>query len=283
MDRLEVEICSYKRTAELAMLLVSLYYQTFRNFDLIVVDGQKDNPARNQKYINDLLIKFKFRGHGVKYIIEDVRKGISASRNLAVRSAFPSEFHCRIDDDSVCEPDYLEKLWNMITQDNIGIAGGIVPYFGGPSIYRDSNKLGNYFETIEYTPNGIMVSDNGGMQWTPDIIAFSHHCRSSYAFRKSVWDKVNGFSEDMGGMISGYREETDFAIKVAYAGYKIMTDTSAICWHLRTPSGGVKPETNNPLQYQQEYAQAVQINEIHFQKKFQRLFEKKGDPYARWN
>ena len=272
------------------MLLTSLYYQTFKNFDLIIVDGNKENPIRNQKYISDILLRFKVRGHGVKYIIEDVRKGISAARNLAVREAFPSEFHCRIDDDSVLEPDYLEKLHYMLSKkivspdkiELVGIAGGIVPYYGAPSIYRNSNLLGSLFETIKYEDGRINVTDNGGFQWMPNKIMLSHHCRSSFAFRYSAWKKVNGFSEDMGGMISGFREETDFAIKIAYEGYKIMTDTSATAWHIRSGTGGVKPETNNPMEYQQQYSEAVQINEEHFQKKFNRLYNRRGDPFAGW-
>lgn len=272
------------------MLLTSLYYQTFKNFDLIIVDGNKESPIRNQKYINDILLRFKLRGHGVKYIVEDVRKGISAARNLAVRESFPSEFHCRIDDDSVLEPDYLEKLWNMITKkivtpikmELVGIAGGIVPYYGAPSIYRNINVLGGLFEKITYENGRIDVSDNGGFQWMPNRIMLSHHCRSSFAFRYSAWKKVNGFSEDMGGMISGFREETDFCIKVAYEGYKIMTDTGAIAWHIRSGTGGVKPETNNPMEYNQIYGEAVQINEEHFQKKFMNKFRKLGNPFSSW-
>jgi len=302
IDRIQVEICTHKRAGELAMLLTSLMYQTYQDWDLILLDGHKESPIRNQKYINDILIRMKLQGHGVKYIVQQVRKGISNARNIAVEAAFPSEWHLRIDDDSVLDPMYIEKLFNIIYEgqpswnktwdgelvftdwklEDIGIVGGIVPYFGGPILYRNSEKLGNLFERITYNNGKIEVTDYGGNHWYPKIILPSHHIRSSYLFRKSLWDKVNGFSEDMGGMVSGYREETDFCIKAAYEGYKFFVDTSAIAWHIRSASGGVKPETPNPMQAQQEYAQAVQINENHFQRKFMRLYRKKGDPYAQW-
>jgi len=287
MDRLQIEICTYKRGGELALLLESLRRQTYKDWDLIIVDGQKENPVRNQKYINDLILKIKMDGHGVKYIVEDVRRGIAASRNRAVKEAFPSEYHCRIDDDSICEPDYIERLMKIMKDgalglkpEEIGIVGGLVPYFGGPNIRANSNRL-NYFEVINYTPMGIMISDNGGYIWEPEKIMLSHHCRSSYLFRKSAWEKAKGYPEEYGSGVA-FREETDFCMKVAYAGFKILTDLGAICWHIRANFGGLRSDNPNWQQAQMEYAQSVQICEQHFQKKFMNLFNTKGDPYKNW-
>jgi GT2 family glycosyltransferase len=281
-DRLQVEVCTYKRGGELAMLLESLLNQTYKDWDLIVVDDQKEAPIRTQKYINDCFVRIKCEGHGVRYIVQDVRRGIAAARNRAVKEAFPSEFHIRIDDDSICAPDYLEKLMKIMTEgalgikpEDIGIVGGIVPYFGGPKIYRNTGRLGRFFEEISYVPQGVMMTDNGGMLWTPNKIMLSHHVRSSYIFRKSAWEKAKGFPEETGINVA-FREETDFCIKTAYAGYKTIVDTSALCWHLKAPYGGTRPE--NPAEYQQ----AIQINEMHFQKKFMTLFQRKGNPFKDW-
>ena len=80
----------------------------------------------------------------------------------------------------------------------------------------------------------------------------------------------------MGGSVSGFREETDFMIKLAYAGYKMIVDTGAKAWHLQATSGGARGKSVD------EYKQAVAINEEHFRRKFLYQFRKSGDPYKTW-
>ena len=137
----------------------------------------------------------------------------------------------------------------------------------------NSELLKDWFEQFTFSEQGIVTSDLGGFSWYPKKILPTQHIRSSYLFRKSAWEKVKGFSEEIGGTVSGFREETDYCLKLAYAGYKMFIDTSARAWHLRSPAGGLRGRDNN------EYNQAVQINEMAFQKKFMRLFKERGVPF----
>ena len=302
--RLSVHVCTYNRVGEFGMLLSSLRFQTFKDWDLVIID-QSETPSKNYKQISDILTRLKLDGHGVKYVIDQLRKGISATRNKAVmEDPWKNEYIVRLDDDSFCEIDYLERLMKIVTKgcddyvetgeceherkegeckfsmmgfvEKIGAVGGIVPLLGSPNIIRDTRFLKNNFDEIIYNDGRITVTDNGGYSWLPNKVLLSHHLRSCFLFRRSAWEKVNGFSEDMGGSISGFREETDFSIKLAQAGYFLLLDTGAKAYHMPAMTGGARG-TN-----QEEYRNALAINEEHFQRKFKYLFNKFGNPYLKW-
>ena len=264
------------------MCLSSLRFQTFKDWDLVIVD-QSEIPSKNYKQISDILTRLKLDGHGVRYVIDQIRKGISAARNKAVmEDPWKNEYIVRMDDDSFCEIDYLERLMKIATEgalnilpENIGAVGGTVPLLGSPDIIRNTKFLDGIFDKIIYNNGIITVTDNQGYTWLPDRILLSHHLRSCFLFRRSIWEKVNGFSEDMGGSVSGFREETDFSIKLAQAGYFLLSDTGAKAYHMPAMTGGARG--NNP----DEYRNAVAINEEHFQRKFKRLFNK-SNPYLKW-
>jgi GT2 family glycosyltransferase len=174
------------------------------------------------------------------------------------------------------DPDYIEKLMNIIIKDpKIAAVGGLVPLWSAPETIMNTELLKGWFEQFQFTERGIATSDLGGFSWYPRKILPTQHIRSSYLFRKSAWEAVKGFSEEIGGTVSGFREETDFCLKLAYKGYKMFIDTSAKAWHLRSPGGGLRGENSN------EYTQAVNMNEVLFQRKFMRLFKERGNPYEK--
>ena len=99
--------------------------------------------------------------------------------------------------------------------------------------------MGGVFNKISYDDKGnIFLADDGGYSWTPNKILPSHHLRSSFLFRKSAWKKVGGYPDHLGQV--SFREETIFSMKLLYAGYALLTDTSAKCWHSRCAEGGCR-------------------------------------------
>lgn len=232
---------------------------------------------RNQKYINDILTRMKAEGHGVIYTHNQILKGISAARNLAVKSdEFKNEYIIRIDDDSIVDTEYIARLVSIMDDDKegvIGAVGGLVPTFGIPQVRRLKDDV-QMFEVVGFEQDSIVVSDLGGTEWKPAKILPSCHLRSSYLFRRSAWEKVGGFDESQGGM-TGWREETVFCLDLAWAGYGILVDTGAICWHVRTFRGGGSQFATNP-----DYQQNQVINEQHFFNRNLRKLEKLGNPFT---
>lgn len=271
--RLSVHIATRNRAGELYGLLTSLYMQTFKDWDLILLD-ESENPSINQKYIYDIISRMKLEGHGVKYIVNTLYKGISAARNLCLKNDDWNDWCVRIDDDSVCEEDYLKKLVQTLETcagKKVGAVGGLVPPLGSPPMFMSSEKM-TVFNRIEFNEEAgtVSVADDGGYNYTPNKILPSHHLRSSFMFNKAAALEVGGFPEDQGGMI-GWREETKFSMLLVWAGYELITNTNIICWHEQAMSGGGR-QSNYP-----EYRDA---HERHFVRWALRKWKQEGKKYG---
>jgi len=276
--RITCQIATRNRCGELYGMLASLHQQDFKDWDLIILD-ESETPSINYKYVYDLITRMKHEGHGVKFLSNQLRKGISNARNLALKEDNWNEWAVRIDDDSIIDKNYLSKLV-AVAEDKlkkgikVGAVGGVVPPLGAPQIYRNSKKIKvfNEIKFIESSENSITVQidDDGGYSYHPGKVIPSHHLRSSFLFNVKAAREINGFPLDQGGMI-GWREETKFSMKLVWAGYKLFTDTSAVCWHQRSNSGGGRMSN---------YAEYVSLQEAHFQKWASRQYKKNKKKYG---
>jgi len=263
--RVSVHIATRDRATELAQLLTTLRMQTFKDWDLVIVDGSKPSPLENTKFVKDCLNRLSCEGHGIQYITEDVPLGVCQARNRALfEDKWEVDKIVRIDDDSILEPDYLQRLHDLSRGNNIGGVGGVVPQWAAPPAYRNPDVLKGIFNQVKFNKGKLEMSDDGGYQYTPNTILPSHHLRSSFMFNRKAALEVKGFSTEYGTV--GFREETDFCLKLLMKGYRLLTDTGAIAWHNTCQSGGVRSP---------DYIDQVQRADKRFHKKFEYLWEKK--------
>jgi len=262
--RVSVEIATKDRVGEIYGCLVSLYAQSFTDWDLVIVDDSTD-PLRNVKYVKDLLFRMKYEGHGVRYIHNaGPKKGVCWARNKAAQSAFGvPKYHVRVDDDSIMAVNFLQKLVETAERlesegHKVGGVGGIVPPIGEPITELDVPVV---FNEVVFTDGSIQVADDGGYGYFDSEPVKSHHLRSSFLFTHEAFLATGGHSEHYGSVYA-FREETDFCFKLKNAGFELFTVPSAICWHGASPFGG----SRSPQQ-----AQAVRVNDEYFQRKWLHL------------
>lgn len=268
-ERISVEIVTKDRPSELAMLLTSLLYQSKQDFDVVLVD-EGQTPVPSYKFVADAITRLRLGSRAVKYVRNTDRRGIGHARNLAMEND-DNEMVCRIDDDSVCDQHYLEYLYSVLTsQDNIGAAGGLVPVFGSPNPVRETKFVEPVFNKIVFSNDKVEVTDDGGVLYHPDKTLPSDHLRSSFMFRQSAAEKVGGFPDWCG--VIGWREETVFCMKLKWAGWKLYTDTSALCWHTIARSGGARIPPD-------QYRSSQQLIEESFQKWALRKWKQNGEKY----
>lgn len=261
------------------MCLTSLYNQSFKEWDLVLVDDASDIPILNHPFLREIVLRIKGDGnHGVSILRTDVSNGVCSARNLAVEKDEWNDVFVRIDDDSIIASDYLERLYKLykyptlpdtnIPLQKVGAISGIVPQAGSVEIYKNLTKL-KVINRIEHDNLGNLtfLGDDCGYSWLPEKIMPAHHLRSSFLFTRQLWKDVGGFS--VPGQV-GFREETSFCLKGLWKGYCYLVDTGAKCFHARAMSGGTRSY---------DYNLQVQAGDKLFRNWFKRKYLNEGSPF----
>lgn len=230
-NRLGIQIIT-SRPDCLAMLMVSLRTQTFKKWDMFIVF--QDDQIPNHYFVRMLADRLELEGHRIRFVKADPELGVGALRNVALDED-DCEYGIRIDDDSIAEPDFLEKLFNTCKEKQ-GIVGGITPFIHKSEYY----KMPKRFNTIKITDKGFQMVDHSIFFYhEADGVYECDHIRSCFMYPNSIRKKVKfpTYNDDLGG----FREETDFCVRAKKLGYKIWFVPKAVCWHMMAPYGGTRP------------------------------------------
>lgn len=168
-----VVISTYNREKLLPRALESVLGQTFRDFELTVVnDGSTDNT---QKFLDDFLR----RDGRVRQIVNETNLGLVESLNKGINVSH-GKYIARIDDDDYwCDPQKLEKQITFLESNPDYVA------VGGGEIEMDSTgkEVGRFLllENDERLKN-LMLFHN----------PFVH---SAVVFRKNAWVQAGEYDE----------------------------------------------------------------------------------------
>lgn len=192
-------IVSRKRQASLRRTLSSLRFQSYQNFEVIVVSDAPDASGFADLPFAQNICHLSFDA-----------PNISAARNIGIDAA-QGEVVAFCDDDAVPDPKWLERLVQPFADQTIASAGGFV---------RGRNG-------IEYQWQGLLCDALGedhpldvdvgeGYRTVPfDGFKFAKLQGTNCAFRASALEAVGGFDE-------GFRfflDETDVCLRLAQAGF----------------------------------------------------------------
>ncbi|WP_233531836.1 glycosyltransferase [Paenibacillus alkalitolerans] len=177
-----VAICTHNRSADLREALLSLLHQSFKGpFEVIVVDNCSTDDTKQVVQEFKSMVQIP-----VRYVFEE-RLGLSVARNRAIREA-GGEYVLFLDDDAKASVDWIDGIVSLFEQDPlIGCVGGkIEPAWEGsaPPWLSPENRtlytILDYSEEIE--------------EMRKPAIPFG----ANVAFRKSVFDSMDTFREDLG-------------------------------------------------------------------------------------
>lgn len=207
MIKFSVIIPVYNRPDELKELLDSLKNQTFKNFEIIVVeDGsslKSDTIVENYK--NELEIKYFFKPNS----------GPGQSRNYGSERA-EGDYHVFFDSDCIIPEKYFEIVNHRLTYEPVDAYGG--PDMAHPD-FSPIQKSINYSMTSFFTTGGI----RGGMKNEKKF-----HPRSfNMGFTKEVFEKTKGFSKMRFG------EDVDMSLRIIEFGFSTTLIKDAAVYHKR--------------------------------------------------
>ncbi len=200
----------YNRPQEIRELLETLVLQTYKTFEVLVIeDGSKQDAA--------LVIEdFKNR-LDLKYFVKP-NSGQGFSRNFGFERA-NGDFFIIFDSDCLIPADYLEIV-------NREIIAQKLDAYGGPDASHESfspiQKAISYSMTSPFTTGGI----RGGKQRIGDF-----HPRSfNMGLSRQVYQKTGGF------IITRSGEDIELSIRIHKMGFKTALIPEAKVYHKRRTS-----------------------------------------------
>jgi cellulose synthase/poly-beta-1,6-N-acetylglucosamine synthase-like glycosyltransferase len=204
----------------LPLAIQSIITQTHKADKLVVFDDN-DEPKdlRNDPIYMHLFRMLDMKGIKWEWLYAG-KKGQHHNHQIANTMGY--EFVWRMDDDTIAEPDVLEKLFSYMT-DNVGAVGGstLTPNWD----CRENNATG-LIDNIDKEPN---------KQWgTISKVQSVDHLHCSFLYRAGIVDYNTGLSP------KAHREETLFTFQLKNKGYKLLVIPDCITWHLKLPSGGIR-------------------------------------------
>ena len=207
--RVSVVINTYNRARHLETCLATLRRQTYRNFEVVVINGPStDNTA-------EILKRFE----GQIRVAETTRRVLGVSRNLGIEQT-SGELVAFIDDDAIADPHWLAELVKPFSDPAVGAAGGLVYRMNGQDIE---------FRNGIIDPEGFVEWNRPqpGQHWTWKDGFLNTVSGNNCIFRRSALEAIGGFDE----AIEYYHDEADVVMRLAAQGLRTVHCPSAVVYH----------------------------------------------------
>ncbi len=211
--RYSIIVPVYNRPDEVNELLESLTQQTFRNFEVVVVEDGSTLPCQDvcDRYTDVLDIHYFLKPNS----------GPGQSRNYGAERA-KGEYLLVLDSDCVLPPDYVQSVETELQAEYADAFGG--PDRAHPS-FTPVQKAINYSMTSFFTTGGI----RGGTAQSKGKRAMDKFYPRSFnmGIRAELYHRLEGFSDMRFG------EDIDFSYRICKSGAKCRLFPEAWVWHKR--------------------------------------------------
>lgn len=203
----------YNRPDEVDELLESLCSQTFKDFEVVIVEDGSQIPCKDvcDKYADILDLHYYFKQNS----------GPGQSRNYGVERA-RGEYVIILDSDAVVPTGFLQAVDDELQRQPSDAWGG--PDAAHES-FTDIQKAISYAMTSFFTTGGI----RGGKKQLDKFYPRSFNM----GVRREAYLALGGFSPMRFSKMSLYGEDIDFSIRIYKAGYICRLFPEAWVWHKR--------------------------------------------------
>ena len=205
--RFSIIIPVYNRPQEVDELLDSLTHQSFKDFEVVVVeDGSTENCEQIcQKYADRLTLSYYYKANS----------GPGPSRNYGAERS-QGEYLVILDSDVIVPDNYLDIIQQELDREPCDAFGG--PDRAHPS-FTPIQKAINYSMTSFFTTGGI----RGGKQKLDKFYPRSFNL----GIKKSVYEALGGFAP------MRYGEDIDLSTRIFANGYSCRLFPEAYVYHKR--------------------------------------------------
>ncbi|MDI9859741.1 glycosyltransferase [Flectobacillus roseus] len=211
MRNYSIIIPVYNRPDELDELLACLVKQTYKIFEVVVVEDGSAIKADKivEKYHSELEIKY----------IQQQNTGQGFARNTGFKHA-TGDYFIILDSDALIEPNYLEIVEKQLNSNFLDL-------YGGPD--RDHPNFTPIQKAISYSMTSLFTT--GGIRGSKKNLGGTFHPRSfNMGMSKEVYRKTQGF------IITRMGEDIEFSIRAISLGFKSGLIPEAFIYHKRRTS-----------------------------------------------
>jgi len=217
--RVVVVVPNWNGKKFLERCLGSLFAQTYRNFEVILVDnGSTDGSV-------DLVWE---QFPQVHLIANEVNRGFAAANNQAIRTT-DSEFVVTLNNDTEVAPHWLSELVQAAgTDERIGACASQMLFAHRPEMI---NSAGIALDRV-----GIAWDWRGGEpddQAEREPVEVFGPCAGAALYRRAMLDEIGLFDEDF----FAYLEDVDLAWRAQWAGWRALSVPTARVLHYHSGTG----------------------------------------------
>jgi glycosyltransferase involved in cell wall biosynthesis len=197
----------YNRPQEIKELLETLVLQTYKAFEVLVIeDGSvQDAEAIVNSFTGVLDVRY----------FKKPNEGQGFTRNFGFERA-KGDYFVIFDSDCLIPPNYLEIVNNSLTANYLDAYGGPD---GAHSSFTPTQKAISYSMTSPFT--------TGGIRGNKKAIGQFHPRSFNMGISRQVWEKAGGF------IITRLGEDIEYSIRIHSLGFKIGLIPDAIVYHKR--------------------------------------------------
>lgn len=205
-------ICTYNNVDRVSKCLRSVFRQTYKHFDCIVVDDNStDGTAQN--------VSEHFPE--VRVCEKPVNTGPAQSRNIGA-SISDSDYLVFLDSDIELEKDWIKKQVAILDKDDyIAVSGGKLLYKDHPD---KINSAGGWMSRLGF------ASDDG-RDLNKNECSIPHYvpylCSAACIVRNSDFKFINGFDDSY----FYPHEDADFCWRIWITGKQVYYDPNTIAYH----------------------------------------------------
>ena len=200
-------VVTWNRKKDILETVQSIYEQTYKNFEIIVVDNGSEDGTK------DAISSFHPE---IVLVALDQNKGVTAGRNVGIRIARGEIILC-LDSDASVGRDTIQNIVQKFEEDQgVGVINSKI-----------LNAYTHKFDSVA----GWAYNEKTKAKSEQEF--YSHNfSETGCAIRKQVFEKAGLFWERL---FFG-REGEEFSLRVLDAGYKILYYPSAVVYHRVSPN-----------------------------------------------
>lgn len=215
----------------LEVCLPSLKIQTFKNFEVIIVDNGSDDGS-----LEYMLNKFP----DYKVISLPKNIGFSPAVNLGIENA-KGTYIFMLNNDTKVDKKCIEELVNVLEKKkDVGMVAAKMLNFYKPKLI---DSAGDYIDVVGHA-NNIGLGEKDSDEYNKEEYVFLVTGGGSL-IRKELFDKVGLFDDDY----FAYFEDVDLGLRAQMQGFKGYYQPKAVIHHIHMATSRRNPEFKEYLQF----------------------------------